>query len=281
MDNRLEIVNSLLSLGKQCEYLAKLLASSTFSELSPKTELIQLPDMSRAIDICEFELWPAATESSNLSWIEISRRQAQSVGFNFCDCKILEYSNGQSVPIGHAFKNSKVDLICNNYKFGANDQPQLVRIVSSFEEIDDLYDVGIIYESLEFDQDPVVTLLKMKQRIKPHGKTFVRFRPWSSRDGGFQSRYFNKAFAHLLIDLESNELVRSKVIRPIAKYESIMNAAKLQILSRKINSIPPDDHITKNKEYMSTLIKRTWGVISEEEAIKIMSTTSVDFLVST
>lgn len=279
MNDRLELINSLLLLSEQCKRVAELLGKNVFSELSSETELIQLPDLSEAISIREFELWPEATKISSTHWAEISRQQARGTGFDFCNSKIIEYSNGPSVPIGHAFKNSQVSLICNDYKFGS-DQPESVKIIGSFEEAEDLYDIGIVYESLEFDQDPVLTLLKMKQSIKPQGKMFIRFRPWSSRDGGFQSNYFNKAFAHLLIDLESSESVKNKIVRPIAKYESIMNAAKLRVISRKIKSVPPDDHIIRNKAYMDVLIKRTWGAISQEEAVKIMSTTAVDFLVS-
>lgn len=280
MNDKLELVNALLSLSKQCEYVAKLLSTNILSDIQPKAELIQLPNSSKTIDVQEFEIWPKAVSASSLNWMDASYRQAKSIGFNLGKSNILEYSNGPSIPIGHSFQDTNVELLCNDYKFSPGDQPHSVKIISSFEEAHGPYDIGIIYESLEFDDDPIATLIKIKQRIKPNGKIFIRFRPWSSRDGGFQSSYFNKSFAHLLLDLESNTLVKNKVVRPIAKYESIMNAAKLNVISRKINSVAPDDHIIMNIEYMNVLIDRTWGIMKLEEAIKIMSTTSVDFLVS-
>lgn len=280
MNDRLELVNALLLLSKQCEHVAKLLSADTLSDIRPETELIELPNSSKIIDMREFEIWPEAVSNSGSSRMGVSRRQARSIGFNLGKSSILEYSNGPSVPIGHSFEDTSVELLCNDYKFDPGEQPNSVKIINSFEEARGPYDIGIVYESLEFDDNPVTTLLKIKQRIRPNGKIFVRFRPWSSRDGGFQSSYFNKSFAHLLIDLESNELIRNKVVRPIAKYESIMNAARLNVISRRINSVAPDDHIITNTEYMDVLINRTWGVIKLEEAIKIMSTTSVDFLAS-
>jgi hypothetical protein len=280
MNNQLELVNALLLLSKQCEHVAKLLSTNVLLDIQPNTELIRLPNSSKAIDVQEFEIWPEAVSARNLNWMDVSRRQAKSIGFNLGKSSILEYSNGPSIPIGHSFEDTNVELLCNDYKFDPGNQPHSVKIISSFEEAHGPYDIGIIYESLEFDDDPITTLIKIKQHIRPNGKIFIRFRPWSSRDGGFQSSYFNKSFAHLLIDLESNKLVKNKVVRPIAKYESIMSAAKLNVISRRINSTAPDDHIIMNKEYMDTLIDRTWGVMKIEEAVKIMSTTSVDFLVS-
>jgi len=279
VDSRLELINALLLLSKQCEHVARLLSTDILSELPPETELIQLPDSSKSLDIRQFEFWPSAANHPNAYWKVVSKQQAQDVKFDLSNAKILEYSNGPSIPIGHAFQNTEVELVCNTYKFGPDDQPPSVKIINSLEEAEGPYDIGIIYESLEFDQDPVVTLLKIKQRIKPQGKIYIRFRPWSSRDGGFQSGYFNKAFAHLLMDLESNQLVRNRVVRPLATYESILNKAKMRVLSRKITSITPDDYIISNPEYLEILINRTWGTIKPEDAIKIMATTAIDFLV--
>lgn len=278
MNNTIEIINALLLLSEQCKRTAKLLSANPLSELTPETELFKLPNSSKAIDIQEFELWPEAIQHNGHCSLVLSKLQAHDIGYNFSNASIIEYSNGPSVPIGYMFNNTQVELICNSYKFGSDNQPENVKIIGSFDEAVGPYDVGIIYESLEFDENPVLTLLKMKRLIKPHGKMFIRFRPWSSRDGGFQSNHFNKAFAHLLMDLESD--VKSKVVRPIAKYESFLNAAKLRILGRRIKSTHPDDYITTNKEFMDVLISRTWGSIGIHEAVKIMSTTAVDFLVS-
>ncbi len=278
MDNRLEIINALLSLSKQCEHLASLLDNNILNELSPETEVIQLPDSTVSIDIQQFELWPEAVQNPITHWKTTAKLQADNIGFDLSNSRIIEYSNGPSIPIGHAFHNTDVDLVCNTFKFG-NSNPPGVKIINSLGEACGPYDIGIIYESLEFDDDPTISLIKIKQLIRHNGKIFIRFRPWPSRDGGFQSGHFNKAFAHLLMNIESNDLIKNKVIRPLAIYESLLHKAKLQILSRKVKSVPPEEFIIKNCDYMDILIKRTWGTIKLEDAIKIMATTAVDFLV--
>lgn len=280
MNNKLELINALLNLSNQAAYVAKLLDNNILSELPNNTEIIQLPDTTKSINVQQFELWPTANDHyyDYNDWLETAKLQSRDIEFNICDSKILEYSNGPSIPIGFMFKNTHVDLICNEYKFSNSNPPNNVSIINSFEKSNGPYDIGIIYESLEFDINPVLTLLKMKQRIKANGKIFVRFRPWPSRDGGFQSRYLNKAFAHLLMDLGSNELIKNKITRPLAAYENFINHAKLSIISRKIKNIPPDDFIIENNEFMDVIIKRTWGSISKSDAIKIMTTTAIDFL---
>lgn len=276
MNNNLELINALLVLSDQCKHVANLLSLNQLNELPPETVVLQ-PDLSTAIDICQFELWPRATSNHSTHWKTISKQQAHDIGLDFSNSKIIEYSNGPSIPIGQAYSNVSVDLICNTYKFGSDDPG--VKIISSIDESHDQYDIGIIYESLEFDTNPIQTLLKIKQRIKPQGKIFIRFRPWSSRDGGFQSQYLNKAYAHLLMDLDSNKLVHNKVVRPLAIYESILTKTKLPVISRKLRNNIPDDYIIENDNIMDLIIKRTWGTIDKESAIRIMSTTAVDFLV--
>lgn len=278
MDNKVELINAFLLLSKHCEHIAKLLDTNVINEVSPKVIVPELPELPTSLDIRNIEQWPIADDRSITDWRRLSQQQTNDIGLDFSNCKILEYSDGLSIPIGHVYHNAKVELVCNKYKFGSDDPPA-TKIINSIEEASDSHNIGIIYESLEFAADPVSILLKVKQKIKPQGKIFIRFRPWSSRDGGFQSAYCNKAFAHLLADLEHNVLVKSKVVRPLATYDSLLSKAKLPVLSRKVKSIPPEQLITRNKEHMDVLIRRTWGTISSESAIKIMTITAIDFLV--
>lgn len=277
MNKKLELINSLLMLGEQCKRVADLLDTNILNEIKSDTILSVSPDMSQSLDILQFELWPKASDVTNTHWKNIAVHQAQDISQDFSNCKIIEFSKGPSTPIGHIYHNSKVDLICDTHKFGTDAIPDNVRIVKA-HEMDNEYDVGIIYESLEFDSHPAQTLLSIRDKIKPNGKIFLRFRPWSSQDGGFQSRHFNKAYAHLLMDLESN--VINKVVRPLVTYNTMLAAASLKILSRRIHSTMPDEFITNNDHYMNTLISRTWGIMDRDSAVKIMMTNNVDFLVS-
>ena len=267
MDNRIELINALHILSQQCNVIAKLLETTLFNKIQNDTIICE-PNNDLTIDVKSFEMWPEATRPINHT--EISRKQAMNIGCNFSNSKIIEYTDGPSIPIGMNFESTEVDLIIN----GTNKVTDKCRIFNSISEVSGIYDVGIIYESLEFSEHPIDIILRMKRLIKKGGKIFIRFKPWSSRDGGFQN--INKSYAHLV--MQTNSAVKFKVIRPLATYDDIFSKSKLAILYRKITSVPPDDFIINNDGIMSTIISRTWGTINKEDAIKIMATSTIDFL---
>ncbi len=87
----------------------------------------------------------------------------------------------------------------------------------------------------------------------------------------------NKAFAHLAMDMDHEVLF--KVVRPLATYESLVKSVGgMPVHERHINTIQPDTFFTTNEEIMRVIRERTWGKISCDQAIKIMATDSVDYV---
>jgi hypothetical protein len=269
MDRRLELVDALLTLGKQAEHVAKLLSEDLIGNLRDDVLLTPTPNSNKTIDINRYSMWPDASDVLD----PLHRAQFDAANIlPLADLNVLEYAIGVGYPIAHFHQHAKVTLVTNDFKFQT--QPPNVKIVNSFSEAGNSYDIGILWETLEFDNNPALTLIEMKQRCK---RIIIRFRPWTSRDGAFQSYFFNKAYAQLIMPIDHK--VKFKVIRPLATYETLLAKAQLAIIDRKINSSMPEGYLQMDN-IIQVAIERTWGNIHTDEAIKIMMTDSIDYMVS-
>lgn len=267
MDQRLELIDALLTLGKQAERVAKLLSTEIVGEMREET-IITIPKTDISLDIHQYKQWPeAADPRSSESYAQLETVHLPSLS----DLKILEYTAYPLHPVSHFHQHAKVDLLTDHFAF--NKQPDNVRIINSFAEAKDTYDVGIIWETIEMHDNPPVLLLEMKKRCQ---KIIIKFRPWTARNGGYQESFINKAYAHLLMDLDTR--VKFKVTRPLATYESLFSKAGLPILERRVNSSSVEEFL-QNPDFMKVIIARTWGALREEEAIRIMMTDSVCYTV--
>lgn len=245
--------------------VAKLISEGAMGEFKEDTILSALGDSKEVIDVARFNDWPVANTGRNLRGLP-----------NFADMRVLELNAGPNRPVvaGLCPNARQIDLITDGWKF-EGEQPKNVRIVHYGQHKTD-YDVGVIWESLEFSKDPITWLQAFKKCCH---KIYIRFRPWTSRDGAFMSGTLNKAFAHLVMDLDHE--VRFKAVRPLATYDSLIKGVGMPIEERKINTSQPDTFFTTNEEIMRVLRERTWGTISFDQAIKIMATDSVDYVIGT
>lgn len=265
MDKRLELAHALLAFGKQAELVAKLLLSDAIGELNDDTILTTLPITNKTIDVSTYQSWPDASHKQSAAHANAS------IINDLSDLSVIEYNNGPSQPISIHNNHARIDLVIDSYKF--EQQPANVRIISSLAAAKNSYDIGVIWESLETCNEPLLVLSEMQQRCK---RIIIRFRPWTSRDGAFQSQYFNKAYAHLLMDL--NTQVKMKVVKPLATYEDMLSKLKLPVISRKINSLTVEEFFT-DPDIINTIISRTWGALHKDEALKILTTSSIDYVV--
>lgn len=270
MDKRLELVDALLTLGKQAEKVAKLLSADVVGEMKEETLLIPTPQSDKTINVNSYQFWPDAS-FHHTSPLRRAQMDATILP-PLADLTVLEYSIGPTYPVSPHHPHAKIALITDAYKFDT--QPPNVKIINSFTEAGSNYDIGILWETLEFDANPPLILTEMKQRCK---KIIVRFRPWTSRDGAFQSSFFNKAFAQLVGPLEHQ--VKFKVVRPLATYESLFAKLQLATQERKINSVHLEEFFQTNN-ILQIAIERTWGTIRKDEAIRIMMTDSIDYTVA-
>jgi hypothetical protein len=264
MDRRLELVEALLGLSRQCERVAKLLTENVVGPLQDDTLVTTLPTTNLSIDVSTLADWPIASYITDLK----QSARLRATEFKFDGLKVLEYNTGPVYPITDYHRNCyELDIITDKGTATG-------RIIHLNEAHDNHYDIGILYEVLEFCDDPVNILLEMKRRCK---RLIIRFRPWTGRDGGFQSPFFNKAYAHLAMTLSTQ--VRYKVTRPLATYETLLSKTGLSVESRHIQTDPVEDSF--DNTVMDVIIARTWGAIPKEEARRIMATSAVEYVVLT
>lgn len=264
MDKRLEFVEALMDLSRASQRVAKLMTESTFGELKNDTVPSIVGDSKETINVVDYHNWPSTVSNTTKE------------AFDFTDLTILEFNAGSQPPIIATNQHTltkRIDLITDDYKF-KEEQPRNVHIIHYGQQKTN-YDVGVIWESLEFTKDPAAILLAFKKCCR---KVYVRFRPWTSQDGAFMSRTSNRAFAHLATDIDHE--IKFKVIRPLASYESLIKSVGMSIEERRINTIQLSNFFMANKEVMRVIGQRTWGTISFEQVIKIMATDSVDYVLS-
>lgn len=258
----MEMVEALMDLSHASQRVAKLISEGVIGEFKDETVLSALGDSKEVIDVAKFADWPKATGRSDLET------------FNFADMTVLELNAGPQRPrvASRPGLAKQIDLITDGYKF-EGEQPKNVRTIH-YGQHKPSYDVGVIWESLEFAKDPAMWLQAFKKCCH---KIYIRFRPWTSRNGAFMSGTLDKAFAHLVMDIDHE--VRFKVVRPLATYESLIKTTGMPVEERRVNTTQPDTFFTTNEEVMRVIRERTWGKISFDQAIKIMATDSVDYVI--
>lgn len=275
MDNRISLINALHALSSNCLKVAKLLEQCPISQIDP-TELLKFPNATSQINLAEYHDWPCSYDDEDIPASSLS--YFNKTHLNFDNCQILELSLGKSIPIGHNFKSSKVDLISNNFQY--KNIPENVSILNNIDESSKLYDLCIIHESLEFTDKPINMISKILNKLYYNGKIFIRFRPWTSHNGHFSTNPSNKAFQHLTgNDHIDSYPVLYKVNRPISSYTHLINKAGLELLHQKIHSTEIPTIILRD-DILSIIINNTWENVTKAEAIKILQITNVDMLCS-
>ncbi len=261
MDRRLEVVEALMDLSRASQKIAKLVAEGALGDFKDETVLSTIGDSKEVIDIARFADWPPAFEQPR--WDKPGP---------FEGLRVLEFNGGPQPPVSYKLNTAKsIDLITHGHAI--ENQPANVRIINSSKEQRTDYDVGIIWESLEFVPDPAKILMMFQKRCH---KVYIRFRPWSSRNGAFMADVLDKAYAHLVMDMDHE--VKFKAIRPLATYEALVKVTGMPVHERHINTSQPSTFFTTNEEIMRVIRERTWGKISFDQAIKIMATDSVDYV---
>lgn len=268
MDNKAELIDALLQLGKMAERVAGLLSSQVVQDLRDGDVVDLSPDKSVSIDLEQYKNWPLASLSS-ASQATIARKEAIKLPITD-GMYVLEYNCGFTYPISQ-FHKAHIDIIADDHKFVTDN----CRIIKDFSECRSRYDLGVVWESCEFMDDPYIVLAKMSAICD---KLVIKFRPWTSRDGAFQSyTNFNKAYIHLLTDINND--VKWKVNRPLATYDALFKKLGLLVINSSIESIKVEGVIL-DENVLKSIISRTWGNLRDKEAYKILMTNSVQYTVA-
>ena len=283
MDETIQLINALVSLSQQCAKVAKLLDNikPVIKPINiPALESAALPPPTNDINLDEYASWPeAGINGLGTTWSSLSEVKCQRIKHDFTGSSILEVVAGTSVPVGHQWRDTKVSLLSLSRDF-FHPLPPNVKIYSSIEEIQCVYDTVLICESLEFVAKPFFLLSQLRLRLKEDGKIFIRFRPWPASNGGFQEGSCNKAYAHLLKDLPSNDDVKFKILRPLTVYDAAIRQAGFNIVSRLVHHEIVDPFFINDNRLLNAIIERTWPDMSKSEAIKLLSISNVDLILT-
>lgn len=253
MDKTEELVEALLELSKSSERVAKLLSQHKIGVFQEEAILTSL-----------------GTSRENVKmrpgWPRIDRRPVtREVHYN--DLVVLEWCASPQMPLTLDWHTARhIDLIVDHHDFTQLPNMEIVR-----EPKYKNYDIGVVWESFEFIQDPSTILRMLKKYCH---NVLVKFRPWSSQDGAFLA---DKAFTHLAMDVDHQ--VKHKVVRPLATYEKLIASLGMTVVERQINTVQVDPFFT-NPEILRVIKERTWGSITDSQAIQIMATDSVEYVLS-
>lgn len=145
---------------------------------------------------------------------------------------------------------------------------------------DEKYELIILNHYLEHLDHPLDFLIDCKSRLKSNGKLYLLLKPWTSNNGGHQSSYFNKAFAHLCYDLTHNNMIKYKVTRPQANLQELFNKAGMNILNRYSHIVEIPDFILFNNAILDHIILKTWGTMRKKDALSIMQQDELEWVIS-
>lgn len=261
--SNIEIVDELMKFGDNCHRLARLLEDLMSKQFNQPPSTGDTIEHIQYLDINMYPLWPS---------IKLKNPQFD---LNTKQCKVLQYQCGK----GSILNN--LECLSNSILSEQCDYLDNTIICRSATDLTDSYDILIINESLEFCEDPRSVIKSIMPHLKHNAKIWIKFRPYTSICGGFHQSIIDKAYAHLVLDLHSNQDIKMKAVRPLHTYENLIKSCGLQVLNRKVVSNSPDNFFISSSAIMSTIIRNTWKLIDIEEAIKILSTESVTYLLST
>lgn len=256
MDRRLELAEALMDLSRASERVAKLLTTAPIEFTTDKiTEALATRNVK--LDPWSYQNWPSAPAPTRSVPDE-----DRFVGTN-----VLEWAMGGLPAVTVGWSHAREIFIVTNKYHQPGPNTKIVDGPGAGR-----YDVGVIWESLEFSDDPLGVLLMFKKHCK---LVYVRFRPWTSYDGAYLN-HPDRVYYHLATEVAND--VRWKVVRPLAEYDRLIRDVGMSVRERRINTRQMEPFFKTNPEVMDTICARTWGTIDRDQAVRIMMTDSVDYV---
>ena len=233
MNNILELASKLYQLANICKEAAELLEVIQHELPIQNTTPLKLDD--GPIHLTDLIEWPATNHIS----IEPKFSTLFNDSLNNTSDNILEIIPAQSTPID--FETQRVrEIICLE-----NHDGEFIRHIK-FPR--DSFELIIINYALEFSENPLELLLDCKKVLKPGGVIYLLYRPWTSSNGGYQHNYLDKSFLHLCADLEHNCEIKTKMLKPQAQIQELIDNAQLKIVTKLLHTQAPPNDIVRNKE---------------------------------
>lgn len=112
------------------------------------------------------------------------------------DKKFLDFGCGEGHVVSLTQNSIGYDIIEKGELWGKTN------LTTDFNKILGKYDIILLYDVLDHCQNPVETLLQVKQLCNENTKVYIRCHSWMSRHGAHLHKYINKAWIHLVLNEE-------------------------------------------------------------------------------
>ncbi len=187
---------------------------------------------------------------------------------NLKDLDFLDYGcgEGHSVLYAQQSKAKAVGYDAKDHGWAGRFPDAGATFTTKFEDVAQRsYDVILCFDTLDHldGESPVEALKKMKAVLKPTGRIYLRFHPWTSRHATHVYRNLNKAYAHIVFSPEElNQLAPEApekslgVKYPLREYGAWINEAGLKIVNRVDHTEPVEDFF-KNGLVAQRILKHT------------------------
>jgi hypothetical protein len=241
--------------------IAKLLENSKV--IPPPDEIIQINDRT----------FVNSTELLSLQSIIAYKRPKPLLDCRYL--KVLEFTRNIS-ELKSDTSIKSLHLIYHNYSHDPCKWDN-IKILDNINNSDNNYDIIVFNEYLEMIERPINLLTTVRNKLNPNGKIFIRFRPWSASNGGFQEDHnIYLPYAHILTKEFKAESINNKVVRPLQTYNRYLTESGLSIISqfqhRYHSPLPP--------RLFEIVCGNLWGSIPREDAARILLIHNVDYLLS-
>lgn len=217
-----EIENDLLNLDNQIQEKEERLI-----QLNEELQRSSC-DFANIKKILDSGIWPLATPfSSAPKTKEEKEAKAVDVIIDLIDeelhgKKFLDFGCGEGYTVKSVSSGAKLAV---GYDIVAYDNPAIPwndfsgnnHFITTDIEIvkpNGPYDVVLLYDVLDHALDPLAVLSQVKELCHEDTKIYVRFHPWTSRDGAHIDK-FNCAYLHLILD--ETELKELGIVTPYVK----------------------------------------------------------------
>lgn len=183
-----------------------------------------------------FGFWPLAVPTNLLVKTENDKKtRAGQICEKLAlkDLNFLDYGCGEGHVVFESKKNAKTSI---GYDIEKQWDSGEASLSDDFEFIKQHapYDVVLLWDVLDYMENPTEELSKIKEILSPEGKIYIKCFPWSSRYGGKCQR--NLAYIHLCYDdflTQSDKNIR-KLKDPVFFYEDCVASSGFKILKEEL-----------------------------------------------
>ena len=183
-----------------------------------------------------FGFWPLAVPTNLLVKTENDKKTRAG---QICeklileDLNFLDYGCGEGHVVFESKKNAKTSI---GYDIEKQWKPGEINLSDDFEFVKQHapYDVVLLWDVLDYMENPTEELSKIKEMLSPEGKIYIKCFPWSSRYG-CKSEY-NLAYIHLCFDdsqTRSDKNIR-RLKDPVFSYEDCISSSGFKILEEEL-----------------------------------------------